>query len=250
MNKLYFNNPIYITGDVHGLFFNLYEYLTYWSLNNIVLIVAGDCGIMNCTNWVGLANLEFYCKNNNIDLLFLRGNHDDPKYFKNNVTWSTIQCIPDYTIINDEILCIGGATSIDRKIRIQRHLKGGEQTYFEDEQPYIDKEFFEELHNSNINIKYVITHTCPSFCNYIGTHSINHWIENDPELEILLKNERQVMDEIFFRLNEEKHPLKHWIYGHFHSHDINSHLTGDIKYTMLDALIDEYSTPDIIELNN
>jgi hypothetical protein len=27
-----------------------------------------------------------------------------------------------------------------------------------------------------------------------------------------------------------------------------SHLTGDIKYTMLNALIDKYSTPDIIEL--
>jgi hypothetical protein len=57
----------------------------------------------------------------------IRGNHDDPYYFNNKVfSYSNVELLEDYTILtvgNDNILCVGGAISIDRLYRLETDSK-------------------------------------------------------------------------------------------------------------------------------
>ena len=66
------------------------------------------------------------CKANNW-VVFVRGNHDDPSYFnEEKVNYERFRCVPDYSVINvcgRNVLCVGGAVSIDRKYRRTANLK-------------------------------------------------------------------------------------------------------------------------------
>ena len=54
-------------------------------------------------------------------LILMRGNHDNPDYFENRlIDYPRMKTIPDYCVIQfsgNNILCIGGAVSIDREYR-------------------------------------------------------------------------------------------------------------------------------------
>ena len=100
------------------------------NLSNSVLICAGDIG-------VGFKNIEYYNKmfstlnavlrKMNSVLYCIRGNHDDPSYFNDNkINKSNIKLIKDYSVISvgdKNILCVGGAVSIDRKYRISNYQR-------------------------------------------------------------------------------------------------------------------------------
>ena len=44
----------------------------------------------------------------------------------------------------------------------------------------------------------------------------------------------KIMDDIFFALKENKHPVESWYYGHFHQ---TCHcVRNDVKFRMLDEL--------------
>ena len=95
-----------------------------------------------------------------IQCFMIRGNHDDPYYFSLEKLWySNIKAISDYTILSvgrHNILCVGGAISIDRKMRIDNYWKRIDHysitmnvsleeakskflpTYWDDEMPYFD----------------------------------------------------------------------------------------------------------------
>lgn len=120
------NLSIGVVGDIHGDFSLLQTKLH--GIIDSVLVVAGDCGFgfepfdkilkMRKKLWD-----EFLLKRN-LYVLFLRGNHDNPKWFEsslsNKLNTERFKLIPDYTTIainNKLILCIGGAVSIDRKYR-------------------------------------------------------------------------------------------------------------------------------------
>lgn len=76
-----------------------------------------------------------------------RGNHDDPAYFQEErVHHERFRCIPDYSVIQacgHNILCVGGAVSIDRDYRKKhdsRNSRSGVASYWTDEMPVYDKE--------------------------------------------------------------------------------------------------------------
>ena len=116
---------VVVCGDVHGAFETLvYKVCVQYSMTDTVIIVAGDCGF-------GFEKPNYYttlynrlagrlCKANNW-LLFVRGNHDDPSYFnEEKANYERFRCVPDYSVINvcgRNILCVGGAVSINRKYR-------------------------------------------------------------------------------------------------------------------------------------
>ena len=60
------------------------------------------------------------CQEFNVKCYVLRGNHDDPSYYNTDepkINLSNIKTISDYTIIQTpehNILCVGGAISVDR----------------------------------------------------------------------------------------------------------------------------------------
>jgi len=99
----------------------------------------------------------------------IRGNHDDPAYFQEErIHHERFRCIPDYSVIQacgHNVLCVGGAVSIDRDYRKKhdsRHLRSGVASYWADEMPVYDKERLDSI-SQELKIDTVVTHTAPSF---------------------------------------------------------------------------------------
>lgn len=225
------NLNVHICGDVHGQFETMQHHVK--RAENVLYIVAGDCGF-------GFKKPQYYfdffsklnevLKENNTHILFVRGNHDSVTYFTNEIiNFSNVKTIPDYSIVkvvnekeSQNILCIGGATSIDRMSRIENDdyiasFGGSRKSYWEDEQPVFNKEAFDEIKEAGIKVNAVVTHTCPSFCYPTNKEGIKSWLIYDKDLSRDLDIERGIMDNIYHRLiKEDRHPIKTWCYGHFH----------------------------------
>ena len=117
---------VVVSGDIHGEFTKLvYKCCVQYGMTDTVIIVAGDCGFgFEKPNYYEILYKrcrERLAKANNW-LLFIRGNHDNPAYFNlqpiKHRRWMTL---PDYSVIKTcghTILCVGGATSIDRTYRM------------------------------------------------------------------------------------------------------------------------------------
>lgn len=248
MNKFY-NYPeakdIVFCGDIHGEFNEIiYKICVRYSIRDSVIVFAGDCGF-------GFYKENYYrniynrvkkkLEDSNNWLVFIRGNHDDPLYYQEEkISYERFRCVPDYSIVSacgHNILCVGGATSIDREWRINV-LKEG---YWSGEAPVYDEESLLSIDRA---IDIVVTHTCPSFCVPQEKDGIENWLATDQNLEADLAYERDVMDKIFFKLKELNHPLKEWYYGHFHfTATMEQH---DTKFRLLDIgeLLESYKFRD------
>ena len=115
---------ICFVGDIHGEFNSLQGLMKKTNFKDTAYIVCGDIGF-------GFNKKEYYSKifnklsktasKLNCEFIFIRGNHDDKKYFdKRLINRKCFKTIPDYSVIqtpNHNILCIGGAISIDRTYR-------------------------------------------------------------------------------------------------------------------------------------
>ena len=235
---------IVICGDIHGEFRELvFRLCVRYGMCDTLLIVAGDCGF-------GFEKPAYYeqvfgrissklSKANNY-IAMVRGNHDDPAYFnEQRVCHKRFRTIPDYGVINvcgHNILCVGGAVSVDRSIRIaeaSRSRSALNTTYWMNEMPYIDQERMSII-TQNILIDTVVTHTAPSFCELIDKAGLSGWAQVDPTLLENCLKERNVMDQIYDFLTTNNQPVNHWYYGHFHQ-SWNSSI-GGIMFSMLDIL--------------
>lgn len=233
----------YVSGDIHGNFYSLTNYLNRFNLQNVLFIVCGDCGIgfstkENTIHELNKINKRLIKKNSYI--LLIRGNHDDPKYFNNlneQIILSNIICLPDYSIINynnKNYLCIGGAISIDRKMRIEsfemkknsylilnlnKEIKKLVPYYWDNEKPIFNEEKLNKIINDkNIIIHGVLTHTSPTFCFPQTKENIKYFLKIDENLENDINEERNVMDMIYNYINSKQNiPIQTWFYGHFHS---------------------------------
>lgn len=220
---------VLVCGDIHGNFKGIvYKLCIQYGLKDTLLIVAGDCGF-------GFEKPGYYetvynqvagrLRKANNWVVFVRGNHDDPSYFaEEKVSHERWRCVPDYSVVRAcgrNVLCVGGATSLDRKMRKATNgrlrLYGHAETavWWEDEAPVFSPESIEAT-PEDIRIDAVVTHTAPSFCELQSKQGLKSWAVMDPSLIWDTDQERQVMDEIFSCLREHKHPVEHWYYGHFH----------------------------------
>lgn len=232
-----FENVI-VSGDIHGDIMPLiFKVQNQYEIKNSLIIVAGDVGI-------GFYKDGYYTslfkkaaarlKKNNNTLLFIRGNHDDPekwndyepfkKYWQDGN--SHLRFVKDYTVVSAEtekqlnnILCVGGAISIDRKpnpniINVQGHPWPGRtigENYWPGEEFNYDESKVENL----TGITHVITHSAPDFCAPIFKNGIQKWIETDATLEADCNKERADHTLLYNKL-KEKNQLKKWCYGHMH----------------------------------
>ena len=201
-------------GDIHGDWKNFYRKIKRIDLRSCSIFLCGDVGIgfedekkeKRILNYWG--NL---LKNRNIDVYSIRGNHDDPKYFDNSV-YGSIKLVSDYSLLNVEnknILCIGGAISVDRIDR-NAYLGRG-RDYWKDEVVKYDK-----IVESISGVDIVVSHTSPKFCYpFVKNIDINY-INGDKTLMDELDKERILMEDIYSKLivNNE---IESWFYGHFHS---------------------------------
>lgn len=213
---------IIFCGDIHGNWKYLIDKIRMYKMENAHIILCGDIGIGFKNNpEKEIKELEYWSvplsKNNNM-IYAVRGNHDDPAFFDGNHNASNIKLIKDYTVLEIEdqnILCIGGATSIDR---VQRR-EG--TTYWKDEQPVYN----EEILSNTYGIDIVASHTAPSLVYPHTKEGISWWMSHDEHLESDLNYERATMDKIYTKL-KEYNCVKDWYYGHFHSSYHGQRLDG------------------------
>ena len=237
---------IYFTGDIHGEFnsFN-YGITKRYGIKNAHVIVAGDIGMgfYKHNYYVDMfksINKRFEALN--IHVYFVRGNHDNPDYFNNtpeDMIFSNVHLVRDYTVLHIEghnILCVGGAASVDKKFR----TKDIDWWEFENVLPY------QELNCKNIDI--VVTHCAPIFCP--PKYERISWM--DDELDEKSRGDRLLLAKLYFDLIKNN-DVKYWFYGHYHnsyeSHLSNGYFTDiDKHYLMSGEPIEEnYDEPDEYE---
>ncbi len=235
---------VVICGDIHGEFNSLiYKMCIQYQLTDTLIIVAGDCGIgfekPGYYEQIFSRNSSRLSKSNNW-IVMLRGNHDDPTYFRDEkIAHQRFRTIPDYSVIQacgHNILCVGGAVSIDRTYRTEHdsgHPSAGVASYWEDEMPVLDEDALTAI-GQKVKIDTVVTHTSPSFCELVSKAGLSEWAARDPQLLDDCDSERKTMDKICEHLKSDRHPVGHWYYGHFHQ-SWNSEIDG-ILFSMLDIM--------------
>lgn len=233
-------------GDIHGNFALIHQYVTKYDIKDAIIIQVGDFGVG--FNFLSKEKrlLEMYhhvLVKNNVTVYAVRGNHDYKGYFDNDpFELSNIKLVPDYTVLNindKNILCIGGAVSVDRVLRYTKCQKNGDfTTILGNEQWWPDETFvFDEGRLKGFrNIDTVVTHTCPHYCHPDNTNGFGPFVQNmidetnDLELKTDLMVERNLLTQAFAILKENNKITNHY-YGHFH----RNHLTefDDIKHRLL-----------------
>ena len=239
---------IVVCGDIHGDFNQLiHKCCVLYEMTDTLIVVAGDCGF-------GFERREYYeniykrnqqrLSKSNCWLVMLRGNHDNPAYFNEfPISHLRFTTIPDYSVLqacDHTILCVGGATSVDRSLRKSSvHYVPNQSDilapniYWNNEAPHFDEDQLMAISNSYA-IDTVITHTAPSFCELVSKSGLFSWAAEDKRLMQDIENERRTMDSILSFLVKRKHPLRSWYYGHFHQ---SWHCEIDnVMYHMLDIM--------------
>jgi len=258
MNRLTIEaSAFYCLGDIHGEYGGISAWLRRYDLQDACLVFCGDIGL-------GFNSLAYYqqvfsklnreCRKRNVTLVFLRGNHDDPSYFaEQKIQFSHIVSVPDYTVLsvaNHNVLCVGGAVSIDRTFRMAKmqqdavkyaRFHGCSMTeakqnapkcYWPNEMPAFDSEALDAMRDAGVRIDIVCTHTSPSFAEPHTKDGISCWLREDTTLDEDIRTERETMDQLWNCLRKDGHPLHTWCYGHYHYHHAEE-LDG-VNFRLLD----------------
>lgn len=198
---------IYITGDTHGNidFPKLKNYFKKrYVTDNDYLIILGDVGMVWSENEVFI-NEYFYL---GPTVLFIDGNHENFELLNMFpiVEFKGAKChrLYDnvYHVLRGEILnlngltffCMGGATSIDKPLRIDRI------SWWEEEN-ISNKDILNGLCNLekvNYSVDCVLTHCAPSF---VTRKMFGYQADNNTEI---LERFRSQLT------------FKHWYFGHYH----------------------------------
>lgn len=246
---------VVVSGDVHGHFDELVHKLCIqYQLTDTLLVVAGDCGFgFEKRDWYGQMvrrNARRLSRANNW-MVFVRGNHDSPAYFDGKCfNHKRMRCVPDYAVVQacgHNMLCVGGAVSIDRNMRREawekKRMRQGigsickekilRAGYWPDEPPVYDEERMDAI-GAACCIDRVISHTAPSCCELLTKSGLKRWAADDPALLTDVETERATMDRLLQRLQADSHPVTHWYYGHFHQ-SWHAAMEG-ILFRMLDVM--------------
>lgn len=218
-----------LLGDLHGNW-NYLQFLIKGGMDKHIVQV-GDFGLGFKS--FGLDSKDLQLISDMLDkfdkyLYIIRGNHDNPEFWTGELVdrWKRIMLIPDYSIVEIEeknVLCIGGATSIDRKGRRAGY------DYWEDEGILEDWDRLDECLKMKIDV--VVTHNAPRFAFPTGLNAlVNGWLKVDDKLAEDLNRERQLLDIIWTKIKEKNNPT-HWVYGHFHEE--NQQLVDETNFICL-----------------
>lgn len=251
---------IYAIGDIHGEFKSIANWIKICDLSNCALIFCGDFGLGFTSiqkEHDELSKAQKLCEERDIDCYIIRGNHDDPEYYNGtskNLVLSRFKPLSDYTVIKSpqhNILCLGGAVSIDRSRRIsfyqneiqimmlKRHLSYNKArdkvkpTWWENEGFVYNEEILKEIIKSGFNIDVICSHSAPENAYPIlsNQHSILMF-DSDSNLKFDIKRERENLSSVLDFLKKNGSNVLHWYYGHFHEH--NTENIDGITFHLLD----------------
>lgn len=204
---------IYLIGDIHGKKFQLIEKIKDLNIADAYLILLGDIGVgFNDNNYAfdyGWLNDEL--KKLNCKAYLLRGNHDNPSHWKDDLIdeeYENIIHLKDHQLLllNDDLfMCIGGGTSIDRCFR------DIERSYWSDENISLPK--YNELEKDiikNKGLHGILSHCgpLPPKCSNIR---LDYWYLQDADLRNDLQEEQLIINKIF-----DIYQPKFWFFGHYH----------------------------------
>jgi hypothetical protein len=199
------SKPIYIVGDIHGKWDHLFLKIKASEIRNFTLIGVGDLGIgfkLDKQQSRQFDYINSFFGGKGIDFFGIRGNHDDPAYFDGSIDRSNFKLLPDYTsmTLNDkEFLFVGGAVSIDRKIR-----KEG-VSYWTDEKFVLD-------HSKIKRCDVLVTHSAPTWSGPFDKDGISSWCDRDETLWDECLQERKDHDVLIKLCGASRHYC-----GHFHT---------------------------------
>jgi DNA repair exonuclease SbcCD nuclease subunit len=244
-------------GDIHGNFRVINQYIDAYKLKDAHIIQVGDYGVGFETFKKEKKTLEMYhhaLVKNNIMVYAIRGNHDFKPYFDNDpFGFTNIKLVKDYTVLNLEgnnILCIGGAVSVDRnqrknKAQFEGNFVYGDkpqgESWWPDELFELDVEKLGKFRDINI----VVTHTAPAYCPPDNTFGFGPFIENmvkqnaDWDLKTDLQYERQQLNDAFNILKMNNN-ITHSYYGHYHRNDVITHQGTKHRLLGVGELWEEY----------
>lgn len=225
------NNVFIFVGDIHGEFEPfVHALINRYDLRDVNIVVCGDFGL-------GFHKPNYYCtifkklqkklKKNNIHIYAFRGNHDDPDYYSNPDIIKAIldgvkniHVVDDYDIIQNDkhnILCIGGARSVDKCKRWKwDHVTQKQVPYgwWEGEMIKDIPESFNEFID-DISIDIICSHSAPDFCEPLSKGGLEFWAKHDDTVIEDCEKERKLLTTIYERLEVENN-ISYWFYGHFH----------------------------------
>ena len=152
--------------------------------------------------------------------------------------------VPDYTVLTAcgrTILCVGGAVSLDRAMRIKSPYYHPfrlddplrPNTYWPNEPPFFAEEALDEV-SASFAIDTVVTHTAPSLCERIVKQGLYYFSVDDDTLMADVEDERHTLDQLYDYLVAHRHPLRYWFYGHFHQ-SFHYELDG-VMFNLLDIM--------------
>jgi hypothetical protein len=222
-------------GDVHGEFKDLATKLVRSNVRESSFIQVGDFGVGFRkkeveSNELDVLNSVLIAGNNH--LCVIRGNHDNPKYFRTSSGYSNITFFEDYTVFEIEgqtILLAGGAISIDRMVRIL------DVSYWRGEAFRYDEPLLKRRVNGVNKIDIVVTHNAPmEFWPTEFNRLVLGYALRDGTLLEELRKERYRHTQLMNFLIRNKLKPKHWYYGHYHTR--NDARYKGIRYRALDCL--------------
>ena len=199
------SKPIYIVGDIHGKWDQLFLKIKASGIRNFTLIGVGDLGVGFLDADKQARQFDYvnsFFGGKGIDFIGIRGNHDDPSYYDGSIDYSNFKLLPDYTslTLNDkEFLFVGGAVSIDRKIR-----KEG-VSFWTDEKFVLD-------HSKIKRCDVLVTHSAPTWSGPFDKSGISGWCDRDETLWDECLQERKDHDVLIKLCGASRHYC-----GHFHT---------------------------------
>lgn len=210
-------------GDLHGSISHILYSLKRMNKDQGTIVQVGDFGIGFNNEETDLKNLSILDEALGIwnkKIYIVRGNHDNPRFFKGefrdklNKKFENVYFIEDYEVLEIEgkkIVFIGGGISIDRT-----HRKEGD-TYWKEEAVVFDQYKLDQIMNNNTELDIIVTHSAPNWCFPKGIDApiVRGYIKVDEDLKQDLIDERETLGVLFDMLNE-KYKFKYHFYGHFH----------------------------------
>lgn len=223
-------------GDIHGELKELVWRAIYqYKLKDTNIVVLGDFGVgFNKPAYIEqlYKKLEPKLLKNNLTIYTIRGNHDDPIYFDGKHDFDRLIFLKDYIpveISGSKILPIGGAVSIDQKLRKVFNEKmekygSSKRSWWPDEG--VTKISEKELPSS---VDIIISHCAP-----ISFEPI--YIRNDFDRDLILDTWMKILDERNYLEKTVKNNVrfKYWFFGHYHRSVSGNY--GDMLYRGLDIM--------------
>jgi calcineurin-like phosphoesterase family protein len=218
---------IIFLGDIHGEFATAAYLIKRANIEDAYIIQCGDFGVgFHKENFYKeqLGKLNDRLVNKNCHMFVLRGNHDDPSWFKhtnNPFDLSNITLVEDYWVLNllgKKILCVGGAVSIDAVQRVEG------KSYWKDEVFVLNESDWIKTANADIVACHI---SCDQADMFNSFHKIRGRFQDDPTLEEKLVAERKLSSALY---DMTKPAL--WIHGHYHQACTN--ITPQTTFRSLD----------------